>query len=185
MINRLAIKTTAYYKARFHALRPGLKKRLFRQRSENKPPLKCRQACPDTCSLEKNDFSFRSTLIAEIMMVGVWGRQGVNCCDRGVRDSSSVFTSQLNIIDLREEINQPWNVTLCPWQLNLTAFVLLRRRPPTPHSPRVIFFFFLVPCLSAPVPQQEKRRLPGDIHSPHDELSVEPSMSSLSEPPAA
>lgn len=94
------------------------------------------------CSLDKIQFQFPFHFDCRDNDGRVWGRQGVNCCDRGVRDSSSVFTSQLNIIDFREEINQPWNVTLCPWQLNLTAFVSLRRRPPTPHSPRVIFFFF-------------------------------------------
>lgn len=59
----------------------------------------------------------------------------VDCCDKELRDRSSLFTShnQLNIIDFGEEINQRWNVALCPWRLNLTAFVQLCRRPPSPH----------------------------------------------------
>lgn len=70
----------------------------------------------------------------------------VDCCDKEVRNRSSPFTSrnQLNIIDFGEEINQSWNVALCPWRLNLTAFVLLCRHPPTHHSPWVIFGALLI-----------------------------------------
>lgn len=100
-----------------------------------------------------------------------------------VRDRGSLFTSRnwLNIIDCGEEINQSWSVALCPWQLNLTAFVLLRRHPP----PLILHGWFLVPCLSALIPHQQRRRLPGDLLNPHDELSEEPSTLLLSEPPAA
>lgn len=63
-----------------------------------------------------------------------------------VRDWCSLFINrnQLNIIDFGEEINQNWSVALCPWQLNLTAFVLLHCHPPTPHSPWVIFGALLI-----------------------------------------
>lgn len=98
----------------------------------------------------------------------------VDCCDKEVRDRSSLFTSrnQLNIIDFGEEINQLWNVALCPWRLNLTAFVLLRCRPPTPHSPRVIFGVLLISPHSlttkeAPAgrhPQSTWRALRGAVH---------------------
>lgn len=51
-----------------------------------------------------------------------------------------------------------------------------------PHSPWVILF--LVPCLSALIHHQQKKRLSGDLLNLCSELLAEPT-ASLSEPPAA
>ncbi len=97
------------------------------------------------------------------MSVGLQTRtQTQRHSDKEVRDRGSLFSSRnrLNIIDFGEEINQSWSVALCPWRLNLTAFVLLRHRPPTPHSPRVIFGALLISPHSPPTKEAPAGRPP-------------------------
>lgn len=47
----------------------------------------------------------------------------------GAREGGRLVTSRkrLDIVDFGEEINQSWREPLCPWHLDLTAFVSLRR----------------------------------------------------------
>lgn len=109
--------------------------------------------------------------------VYVWPRVRMQTQRHGNEEVSGLFTSRnrLNIIDFGEEINQRWSVALCPWQLNLTPFVLLSRYAPpptTPHSPWLIFSALLIRAHSPTTkeshagrpPESTRRALWGAVH---------------------
>ena len=104
-----------------------------------------------------------------------------------MRERGRLFTSRsrLNIIDFGEEINQSWSVALCPRQLNLTAFVLLRRRTAKPFIRNVwiLFFFFGAPLISPHSPPTKEtsspRSRPRRCYRSHPEPQRRPSLMKL------
>lgn len=86
--------------------------------------------------------------------VYVWPRMRMQTQRHGNEEVSGLFTSRnrLNIIDFGEEINQRWSVALCPWQLNLTPFVLLCRYAPPSFS----MADFQCPAYQSPFPNNKR-----------------------------